>query len=136
MRSKLKSRVGSGEQLFAFLLACILLLGGATLIRADVVTIVLTCSAVSVVAAITRLCLPYFRPETFGRGNALKRLARKSHGENSHEVNMVNREERISKADCSMSDNRRDGDLKHESLLDAAVERICRGIQRDLEVRK
>ena len=96
MRSKLKSRVGSGEQLFAFLLACILLLGGATLIRADVVTIVLTCSAVFVVAAITRCCLPYFHPETFGRGNALKRLARKSHEESSHDVSMATREERMS----------------------------------------
>jgi len=136
MRTKLKSRYRWPEQLAALLFASILIVAGAILIREDVVRIMLTSVVFLVVTAITGYGLEYFRPGPFGRGHFLKGVVRRFHGDRSCEIGVAAGDEKKVNPDCSMSDNRQKAGLTRESLLDAAVERIVRGIDRDMEVEK
>lgn len=104
------------------------------LIRGDIVTTVLICGVVFFVTAISS-CIPYFLREIPRRKNSLSPRARKSHSEESPNLNVVNTENRPLKLDCSMPDNRRNGGLGSQSLLDAALDPIILGLDRDLEIR-
>jgi len=145
MNPEINSNVGLGERLFkilpgcillmgsAMVMGCILLVGGAMVIPADVVTTALICAAV-LLAATTGCCLPYFHPEIFGGKDSLKESARKSPREGSHKFSVKPTENVLSKLDCPLSDDRPNNGLGSESLLDAAVERIIRSMDRDLRI--
>jgi hypothetical protein len=136
MKTKLKSRDRWPEQLAALLFASILIAAAAILIREDVVRITLTCLVFLVATAITGYGLGYFHPKAFGRERFLKRIVRRFHGDRSGEIKVAVGDERKLHPDCPVSDNRQKAGLTRESQLDAAVERIVRGIDRDMGVEK
>jgi hypothetical protein len=135
MKSKLNLNAGPGERLFPIFLGCVLLAVGAMLISADIYTTVVICAAVFIVTAIIGSCLPYFHPEEFGGEGSLKPRARAPRRERSLRVGVKTVEDRTLKPDCSISDDRGNNGLGSESLLDAAVDRIVRSIERDLRIR-
>jgi hypothetical protein len=136
VRTKFKSRIRRREQLTGVLFAGILLPAGAILIGADVVSVMLACPVVLVLTAITGHSFRYFYPGAFGRKHSLKQFVRPQHEDRAREVRVTAGNERELNPDFSMWDKRLNTGLARESPLDVAVERIVRGIQQDLEVRK
>jgi len=106
------------------------------LTRTDLFTIVLICSAVFVVTAITGCYLPSFRPGIFGPQGSLKRPASKPLAEESAKATSVTTKDTMYKPDCLIPEDPPPHRLGSESLLDVAVDRIIRGMDRDLEMRR
>ncbi len=136
MRTKIDSNFAQGERLLPVLLGCILLAVGAILISTDVYTSVVICTAIFVVVAIAGCYLPYFHPEIFGGDDSSKSPERAPHRERSLGVRVKIAEDRTVNPDCSMPDSRQNNGLGSESMLDAALDRIILGLDRDLEIRR
>jgi hypothetical protein len=66
----------------------------------------------------------------------LKRPASKPLGEESAKATPVTMKDTTCKPDCSIPGNPQTHKLGSESLLDSAVDRIIRGMDRDLEMRR
>ncbi len=115
---------------------CILLGGYAAFIQPDVVTSVLICAATLTAAITGYYRLPYYRAEPFGGKSPRKVPAGESRTERSLGDSVKTMEDTRLMPVCSTSDDRLNNDLESEPMLDAALDRIIRGLDRDLEIRR